>query len=408
MRKFVFFFLFFFSFVNSVYAYSFLLSPVVGVVSKHFGNRLVSVGVAGLGAYLGSTAGYIVYDNIKETLSYSGESMLDVSSPVSDSVEVKPSFLRDGNNLYEIGDLLSTSGPACWSGSYSSTNYVQMTVSLDTFVSDECSGSATLRIVNTYRLIPVPFDPAEVEENATSDLPISSPSVPTGAAVIDDLISIDDSLTSNVARVASALDSLSPGLGSIADVVSVGQLLGNLPSEVLDDMPLAPWERNLIDSIPQVVPTNPDIPLNPTVPQEPIIPLPVSSPVPVDIVFPDSIDVVVTNPVDISVPSVPSIPDLPVLPSVPDFDITFDVPESSDWFSPAESFYENLFSRIPFMAVFQSASIESSSGTSVVVLPMMGENVSVDFSDYESVLVFMSVIIVFGASVWAVLIIVER
>ena len=93
---------------------------------------------------------------------------------------------------------------------------------------------------------------------------------------------------------------------------------------------------------------------------------------------------------------------------VPDFDTSFDVPESADWFSPVVDFFDSVTDSVPFIALFKTAEIQSSGSNPVVVLPMMGNNVSVDFSDYESVLVFMSFVIIFGASVWAVLIIVEK
>ena len=403
-----------FTFVNTANSYTFLLSPIISSAARHFGRASIAVGIGGLGAFVGGVAGeqaYVAYNNIVTNYLYKDSQFIDSTDPSNDGIQPPQTggfYVRtDDGNLYNITSFRDVSyncqaNPVVPSATYYSSTGRLAIVREGSPSTQACS--AYRGTTSVYNAVPETFNPADVDSSSTSDLPLASPAVPSGADVIDNMLDLSKGLAENLEIAKAALDVINPSLSSVLDIVSIAQILGNLPSAALDSMPLQPWERNLIDSVPQVVETVPDVPLDPTVPQTPLIPAP---PAPIDVTFPDSIDVTVTDPVSIADVPVPSIPDIPVYP-VPDFDTTFDVPDSADWFSPVVDFFDSVTNSVPFIALFKTAEIESSGSNPVVVLPMMGNDVSVNFSDYESVLTFMSFIIIFGASVWAVLIIVER
>lgn len=110
-------------------------------------------------------------------------------------------------------------------------------------------------------------------------------------------------------------------------------------------------------------------------------------------------DTIKTETYDISISDIP-------IPESPLFDVNIEIPEQVDFLSPVKSFFNNVLNSIPFISLFNEANIEVSSISSEFSFNVFGESVTFDFNEYHNVFSFMSSVIIFCASVFAVMIIV--
>jgi hypothetical protein len=102
----------------------------------------------------------------------------------------------------------------------------------------------------------------------------------------------------------------------------------------------------------------------------------------------------------------PPFPNTPSLPSVPVFDTSFNIPQAKDFLQPVKDFFNNVLRSLPFVSLLSSARINTSNEFSKISFIIYGKTIEYDFNNFNAIFSFVSSVLVFVASVFAVLIIV--
>lgn len=94
------------------------------------------------------------------------------------------------------------------------------------------------------------------------------------------------------------------------------------------------------------------------------------------------------------------------IPEVPLFDTSLDLPEQVDFMNPVRNFLNNVLNSVPFISMFQNTNIEINNPQNIVTFNIFGNTLNVNFAEWTSIYNFMSTIIIFCASVFAIFILV--
>lgn len=79
---------------------------------------------------------------------------------------------------------------------------------------------------------------------------------------------------------------------------------------------------------------------------------------------------------------------------------------NKDFLEPVRNFFDNFLNSLPFITLIRSTNIETSSIQSKVTFTIFSRSIEFDFASYSTVYDFMSRVIVFAASIFAILIII--
>jgi len=242
--------------------------------------------------------------------------------------------------------------------------------------------------------------------------------------LLEDLaVKWDESLAKQAQRLSEALSTMT---GSVVDAIKNARPNGLTIEDIAGLIDAAPPAYDPYKDIPITGPVPPiDVPADPddpTIPDDPTLPIdpPVITPpvtptvpllpdgsVPVTTQNPPNINVTVDMPEEIAIKDV-SVPALPFfdVPALPEFDTAVDMPDEKDWLKPVRDFVSNIMSSLPFLSMFESASINGS-GSSSVSFDVLNHTFYFDFSDYESFFSYLGTVLIFISSIKAVFIVVR-